>query len=87
MKLIDDFVPKLKNITASKLVSTYDQKREFPTIEMKLLDDDLKATVKFNFVYLKKNIPENKIYSEKYTRVISGASVKVFPNEVQVPET
>lgn len=78
MKLINDFEPKLKNITASKLVSTYDQKREFPTIEMKLLEDVVKATVKFNFVYLKKNIAENKIHSEKYTRIISGASEKVY---------
>ena len=50
MKLIDKFEPKLpKDITTRQLHSTYIDDRMVPSIEMRLLDDAVEATVEFSF--------------------------------------
>ena len=55
MKLKPIFVPKLpKDLKENKLISTYSDFREFPTIEMKMMTgkySGLKATVTFNFTH------------------------------------
>lgn len=78
MKLIDKFDPELSSeLQKNHLVSTYLQKRELPIIEMKLLGDVVKATVKFNFIHVRKTKRFN-IKTQNYTRIIDGPSDEVY---------
>ena len=89
MKFENEFYPKLKDRHVERtLISTYIDVRELPTIEMKLLDDVVAATVKFKFYHnkslkapiYKKDIKKTSILKtlEIVTRVISGPSDLVY---------
>ena len=58
MKLIDRYDPKLseanQRLSAKNLISTYTTERKIPYIEMRLLGDQVIATVTFDFWYDKK---------------------------------
>ena len=85
MKFTDKFTPYFsKGLKTKNLISTFIQKRELPTIEMKLIDDVVRATVKFNFVYLRKNTAESKMDAEHYTRTIDGASDEVYKTSTKI---
>ena len=59
MKFEPRFDPKLpKDVSESKLISTYLQRRELPTIEMTMAKDSVVARAVFKFTY------NNKIYSK-----------------------
>ena len=75
MKFKDNWYPNLsKELKSKYLVSTFIQTRELPTIEMKLINDVVRATVKFKFVYVRKNTAESKMELDHYTRIIDGSS-------------
>ena len=79
MKFTDKFFPNFSlGLKTKNLVSTYIQKRELPTIEMKFSADEISAIVKFNFIYIRKNTAENKMQAEHYTRIIQGPSKEVY---------
>ena len=73
-----------RGLKTKNLVSTYIQKRELPTIEMKLNNDVVKATVKFNFVYIRKETSTSKMLLEHYTRIIDGPSDEVYKVSTKV---
>ena len=73
-----------RGLKTKNLVSTYIQKRELPTIEMNLNDDVVRATVKFNFVYIRKEISTSKMKVEHYTRTIVGPSDEVYKVSTKV---
>ena len=79
MKFTDKFFPNFSlGLKTKNLVSTYIQKRELPTIEMKFSADEISAIVKFNFIYIRKTTAENKMQAEHYTRIIQGPSKEVY---------
>ena len=85
MKFKDYWSPYFsRGLKTKHLVSTFIQKRELPTIEMKLINDVVRATVKFNFVYLRKNMAESKMEAEHYTRIIDGSSDEVYNTSTKV---
>ena len=51
---------------------------------MKLIDDVVRATVKFNYIYLRKNLAESKMETEHYTRIIDGPSDEVYKISTRV---
>ena len=78
MKLIDQFDPKLPgSISQRQLISSYTTERKIPYIEMRLLGDQVVATVTFDFWYDKKR---TKKFSEfdKTNRTIEGPSDEVY---------
>ena len=85
MKFKDNWYPNLsKELKSKYLVSTFIQTRELPTIEMKLINDVVRATVKFKFVYVRKNTAESKMELDHYTRIIDGSSDEVYKTSTKV---
>ena len=81
MKLIDRYDPKLseanQRLSAKNLISTYTTERKIPYIEMRLLGDQVIATVTFDFWYDKKRTKKFAEF-DKINRTIEGPSDEVY---------
>jgi len=81
MKLIDRYDPKLseanQRLSAKNLISSYTTERKIPYIEMRLLGDQVIATVTFDFWYDKKRTKKFAEF-DKINRTIEGPSDEVY---------
>jgi len=73
---LKDYLTKNK-ITQRQLVSSWTAERTLPTIELKLVDGSIQATINFDYWFKKKSDKPGVGEFDKFTRVISGEADEV----------